>query len=364
MYISQEKTILVHDLIDVLYIDPINESMIQLLAQKTASILESPYFALLLFPTEKSSIPLLLSSNPPEFIPAYNSVYKEDFLTETLVNTGKECVLSRIPGWKDARHKNFLQTLGSVRPSSDGIYVPIKSPNGVLLGLWAIARASGTSPVFTDNELDTFRFLTDFMSNAYLRSLRSIPKPEDVAFLDFEGNILQAGDRIKDILKNFSVYGKRCIQGKEVSPLCRLITRYKHFEDSPWEIGMDEVEIYCQGKFYAFAFQLLGNDTTSVKKKGLPYALVSLLQESQVDTAPETPKLAVEATSPIEFTKREQEVLEGIYRGLMNKEIAYELGVDESTIKRHTHNIFEKTGFNSRVELILGMPSPSQINFS
>jgi len=39
----------------------------------------------------------------------------------------------------------------------------------------------------------------------------------------------------------------------------------------------------------------------------------------------------------------------------MNKEIAQELGVDESTIKRHTHNIFEKTGFHSRVELVLGL---------
>jgi DNA-binding NarL/FixJ family response regulator len=58
-----------------------------------------------------------------------------------------------------------------------------------------------------------------------------------------------------------------------------------------------------------------------------------------------------------QFTARELEVLDGIYAGKSNKEIAAELGVDESTVKRHSHNIYEKTGYRSRVELVLGLPT-------
>ena len=55
------------------------------------------------------------------------------------------------------------------------------------------------------------------------------------------------------------------------------------------------------------------------------------------------------------LTGRESQVAQEICRGLSNKQIALKLGVDESTIKRHTHNIYEKTGFRSRVELVLGL---------
>lgn len=59
------------------------------------------------------------------------------------------------------------------------------------------------------------------------------------------------------------------------------------------------------------------------------------------------------------LTPREGEVVFEILKGRMNKEIARSLGVDESTIKRHTHNIYEKTGFRSRTELVLGLTATS-----
>jgi len=45
-------------------------------------------------------------------------------------------------------------------------------------------------------------------------------------------------------------------------------------------------------------------------------------------------------------------VVRGIYQAQSNKVIAFSLGIDESTVKRHTHNIYEKTGLRSRVELV------------
>jgi FixJ family two-component response regulator len=51
------------------------------------------------------------------------------------------------------------------------------------------------------------------------------------------------------------------------------------------------------------------------------------------------------------LTPREREVLNKIMEGLLNKEIAYELGISERTIKAHRSQIMEKMGTKSIVHL-------------
>ncbi|HSA82251.1 MAG TPA: response regulator transcription factor [Geminicoccaceae bacterium] len=53
------------------------------------------------------------------------------------------------------------------------------------------------------------------------------------------------------------------------------------------------------------------------------------------------------------LTPRELEVVSLIARGLRNKEIARELAISEGTVKIHLHNIYDKTGVDSRVALTL-----------
>ena len=89
MRISQIKLPFFHDLIYTLCASPLDESMIQSISKKTCAIIDAHYFGLVLFPDDKRSAPLLVTNNPPEFMPAYDSVYREDFLTESLVATGK-----------------------------------------------------------------------------------------------------------------------------------------------------------------------------------------------------------------------------------------------------------------------------------
>ena len=48
------------------------------------------------------------------------------------------------------------------------------------------------------------------------------------------------------------------------------------------------------------------------------------------------------------LTPRERQVFERVARGRLNKQIAYELGTTERTIKAHRHNLMEKLG----VELV------------
>jgi DNA-binding NarL/FixJ family response regulator len=53
----------------------------------------------------------------------------------------------------------------------------------------------------------------------------------------------------------------------------------------------------------------------------------------------------------LRLTRREQQLIPLIDRGLTNKEIANELNLSEQTIKSHIHRILRKAGVGNRVEL-------------
>jgi FixJ family two-component response regulator len=52
------------------------------------------------------------------------------------------------------------------------------------------------------------------------------------------------------------------------------------------------------------------------------------------------------------LTPREREVFERVVKGRMNKQIAYELGTTERTIKAHRHNVMDKMNVQSLAELV------------
>jgi FixJ family two-component response regulator len=63
------------------------------------------------------------------------------------------------------------------------------------------------------------------------------------------------------------------------------------------------------------------------------------------------------------LTPREREVMSLVVTGLLNKQIAGELGTSETTIKIHRHQVMEKMGAGSLAELVrmsdrLGLPTP------
>jgi FixJ family two-component response regulator len=53
------------------------------------------------------------------------------------------------------------------------------------------------------------------------------------------------------------------------------------------------------------------------------------------------------------LTTREREVFALVAHGKLNKQIAFELGASERTIKAHRHNIMQKLGIHSLAELVL-----------
>jgi RNA polymerase sigma factor (sigma-70 family) len=65
------------------------------------------------------------------------------------------------------------------------------------------------------------------------------------------------------------------------------------------------------------------------------------------------------------LTPRERQVFNLIVRGKINKQIAYELGTTERTVKAHRHQVMEKMQVHSLAELVsnaerLGMLDPSR----
>jgi FixJ family two-component response regulator len=52
------------------------------------------------------------------------------------------------------------------------------------------------------------------------------------------------------------------------------------------------------------------------------------------------------------LTRREREVLDGVARGLMNKQIAGELGISEITVKLHRGNVMKKMEAQSLADLV------------
>jgi two-component system nitrate/nitrite response regulator NarL len=50
------------------------------------------------------------------------------------------------------------------------------------------------------------------------------------------------------------------------------------------------------------------------------------------------------------LTRREQEILDGLARGLSNKLIARSLDITDATVKVHVKNLLKKLGFRSRLE--------------
>jgi DNA-binding NarL/FixJ family response regulator len=58
-------------------------------------------------------------------------------------------------------------------------------------------------------------------------------------------------------------------------------------------------------------------------------------------------------TNPKKLTRREQDVLKCLSKGLTNKEIAQQLFISEKTVKSHVNHIFKKLNVSRRLEAVL-----------
>lgn len=53
------------------------------------------------------------------------------------------------------------------------------------------------------------------------------------------------------------------------------------------------------------------------------------------------------------LTPRETEIVKLIIKGMLNKQIALNLGITEHTVKNHIRGIFGKTGLSNRTQVAI-----------
>jgi DNA-binding NarL/FixJ family response regulator len=63
------------------------------------------------------------------------------------------------------------------------------------------------------------------------------------------------------------------------------------------------------------------------------------------------PSVDADGTQP-QLSARELQIVAWMRRGMTNKEIARELGISDTTVKTHAHNIFHKMNISGRVRLL------------
>jgi len=85
-------------------------------------------------------------------------------------------------------------------------------------------------------------------------------------------------------------------------------------------------------------------ETVEAGRRWMDPDVVSLFPESQ-------------RTNQDSLTSRERQIVEGVVRGLRNKEIAREMNLHECTVKMHLHRIFDKLKLGSRTQLALAFSS-------
>jgi DNA-binding NarL/FixJ family response regulator len=66
--------------------------------------------------------------------------------------------------------------------------------------------------------------------------------------------------------------------------------------------------------------------------------------------APQLDVPCLQARHPFGLTRREQQLVEMMGRGLTNKEIAMQLNLSDQTVKNHVHRVLQKVGAGDRLE--------------
>jgi len=71
------------------------------------------------------------------------------------------------------------------------------------------------------------------------------------------------------------------------------------------------------------------------------------MSQRKIDSAVQPPAW------PDALTEREQEVIQLVRQELSNKEIAHQLSIIDSTVRRHMTTIFDKVGVSNRQKLLV-----------
>lgn len=144
------------------------------------------------------------------------------------------------------------------------------------------------------------------------------------------------------------IFGRRSIEAGFIQTFLLLFSRLQNTKG--YEELLGDIALCFRPLLYGFCLLILLTERTELKQP---------VSEKQPAAVPDTPAAGENTLTLREFTqafgltKRETEIAQLITQGKSNAEIAGELFISETTVKKHVSNIFEKTGINRREELIV-----------
>jgi len=356
MYVNREQQKVLHKIVKRLYAAPLTESLIREICKYACELVDAQYFHF-----DSLADPIFVSNSPPDFINAIMSIRNDDFMLRYVMSTHRECGGRRyyITQLQDEKWAvDFMSVVQETRPISDNIYFPV-DVNGFVIGTWGLACA-GPGPngrAYTENQFEMLRFISSFINDAFQRSFIPPPLVDEIAYLDYQGNVIGQGPIIKEAFDR--LFGKDLILTETPchDDLRTVFRRnYAAFIGGTFTVGMDRFELCSEDVRYSFLFSLLNPEGLPLHVKGIPIASVQLLSREAIKEIGQVVERR-RITRIYSLTKKEEDVALEILKGKMNKEIAETLGMDEGAVKWFTHSIYEKTGFRSRTQLVIGLIS-------
>lgn len=333
---------------------PLDSLQMRQSGEALCGILDAQYYSFYFFTPWDPVGRYFVTNNPADYLPLYLSVARDDFLIRAVAESGRPYLMSEDrQSLTSTDNTRFIRAVQSRRPVSDVIYIPI-TYNSFLRGYWSICRAGEKSPAFSKAQFKVAAWVGAALNAAFERSCLPGAQGQDIALLDGQGHILQAGHRIASAFSElFGGHGERAPNILQRSLHSLFIAKYKFFLGHPSLPRSARVLLGLPGRDRLnFAFSLL--EGRGLAFDGDPYAQVQLLQ-SPLPTHGGLAELLEPVLARVAgYSPREQEIIALMFQGKGNREISIRLGITESTVKRHCHNIYQKSGCRSRVEFVLG----------
>jgi DNA-binding CsgD family transcriptional regulator len=343
--IDEEKSRLLRSFVRDIHHVSFEVGALREILKTASSLMDSHYSSFNLFvPGAHTKPNFIISQNPPDFLPVYFSVSSGDYLLRAIVNTRREFSVGRSLDHNLPENREFVSTVQACRPIADIIYHPLFLGD-CLCGFWSIASAGLNGPLYTDKQIDLFRFLKNLLQDALERFMIRDASIEETALLDRKGRFIYIGDKLKELLRRICGSGdfdSGIVHKKD--PRCTLQMFCRRFVADPYTPGNSRFALEAQGFRQEFDCRLINYPNHDFSKSDLPFASLAPVDGYRLTTESVPEKYCL--------TDREKDIVLAIFNGMSNKQIAGILCIEESTVKRHIHNIYEKTGFRSRVELV------------
>ena len=141
------------------------------------------------------------------------------------------------------------------------------------------------------------------------------------------------------------IFGRKAIEAGFIQTFLLLFVELQNYEDR--SMFLHDIAMSFRPLLYGFCMLILFSEKREEQKREESEQVKSLVENEEKAGLNVTEKLKAYG-----LTKRELEIAGLIAEGKSNGEIAEQLYISETTVKKHVSNIFEKMGIGRREEIL------------